>query len=581
MSVNDSEDPDLAFCGNCFPCFIGCCKVSVYHRSQATEVPRCKLSPAFELQGENKYVSLYFLIRHWNLCNSHWTCKMALASGHWIDKEIKGEPPSPRYGHATAGAKNVIFLFGGVSTLNLQEDKPMYLNDFYMLSVTPTNIVWEVIPQNGHIPPAREGHSLCMVKGKLYLFGGSSVPQARECLPGVYCFDIVALTWENLKTSGVSLRALKHSSAAVGDNIYVFGGILDGIVRDDLLMFNTVSMTWTPIKTSGHLPPARFNHTFAVVSEQIYLFGGCSADDSFYKEVHVLSTDTLTWQKCEVKGEFPPACEGQTLTAHHDKDIYLFGGKCLSANGIVISTNEIHKLSIAKMKWKVPLYMGIPPAPRHGHTAFIIHSHLYVFGGKNEDREFNDLKVMKLINPSERQPVMKEILSEFGIQGVSNGFAPTKIPNIKYELSESPFPIRMEAFHHVQSTDHRDFTTARNEALNMIHKAFAMLDEGFQKLDCEKSKLGQAAVALQYEREAYNTHHQKQQQELQEMLERHKVQNEAWLRARAEENDRERKELCKLREEVLLEQERLKEEQKNIQKRSEHLLSIMQQFKGM
>lgn len=30
------------------------------------------------------------------------------------------------------------------------------------------------------------------------------------------------------------------------------------------------------------------------------------------------------------------------------------------------------------------------------------------------------------------------------------------------------------------------------------------------------------------------------------MLERHRSQNEAWLRARAEENDRERRELCRL-----------------------------------
>lgn len=36
-------------------------------------------------------------------------------------------------------------------------------------------------------------------------------------------------------------------------------------------------------------------------------------------------------------------------------------------------------------------------------------------------------------------------------------------------------------------------------------------------------------------------------QELKELLERHKAQNESWLRARAEENDKERKELCKLR----------------------------------
>lgn len=155
------------------------------------------------------------------------------------------------------------------------------------------------------------------------------------------------------------------------------------------------------------------------------------------------------------------------------EDIYLFGGKSRNEDSILMASNEIHKLSIgqwdvtgqtkaykvmnhssdsqfiirlfiqhvshcafpAKMKWKVPLYIGIPPARRHGHIAFIFHSQvslpqnkyvsylyfhslwdihflrvcffvlqLFVFGGKNEEQEFNDLKVMKLINPSERQP---------------------------------------------------------------------------------------------------------------------------------------------------------------------------------
>ncbi|XP_031414569.1 uncharacterized protein zmp:0000001301 isoform X2 [Clupea harengus] len=203
---------------------------------------------------------------------------------------------------------------------------------------------------------------------------------------------------------------------------------------------------------------------------------------------------------------------------------------------------------------------------------------MYVFGGKNEEHEFNDLKVMKLINPSERQPVMKEILSEFGLQGVSNGFAATKVPNVKYELSKSSISLTYERSDVTELTGH---TAIRDEALDMIHKAFAMLDEEVQKLNREKAEVAQAAEALQYEKEAYRIQHQKQEQGLQEMLDKHRAQNEAWLRARAEENDKERKELCKLREEVLHEQEKLKEEQSNIQKRSEHLLSIMQQFKGM
>ncbi|XP_072515267.1 uncharacterized protein [Salminus brasiliensis] len=506
---------------------------------------------------------------------------MALASGHWVEKEIGGLPPRPRHGHAIAVAGNIAFLYGGVSTMNSEEAEPLYLNDFFMITVTPTRVTWENMPQNGVVPAAREGHTLCVVKGKLYLFGGSCHPEATECLPGVHRYDIVTLKWEKLVTGGVSLRSLRHSSVALGDNIYVYGGILDGVPTDDLMMFNTVSMIWTPIKTTGTSPSARYNHMCAAVNEQIFLFGGCGEDGSYYKDIHILNTETLVWQKSDVKGESPLSCAGQTFTAHHDKDIYLFGGAVTGPDGTVAATNEIHKLSIAKMKWKVPLYVGIPPARRHGHVAFILHSHMYVFGGKNDEQELNDLKIMKLINPSERQPVMKEILSEFGLQGVSNGFVPTKVPNVKYELSETPLIAKMERSESTQPTGHRDFAAVRDEAMTMIHRAFAILDEEFRKLDREKSELSQAVKALQCERQAYNEHHQRQTQELQEMLERHRAQNEAWLRARAEENDKERKELCKLREEVLHEQEKLKEEQCNIQKRSEHLLSIMQQFKGM
>ncbi|CAB1435446.1 unnamed protein product [Pleuronectes platessa] len=312
------------------------------------------------------------------------------------------------------------------------------------------------------------------------------------------------------------------------------------------------------------------------------MFGGHGAGGDFCKELHVLNTENLLWQKLEVKGDTPAACSRHTLTAHHDKDIYLFGGRSFTEDGTETSSNEIHKLSIAKMKWKVPLYVGIPPARRHGHTTFILHSHLYVFGGQNEEQEFNDLKVMKLINPSERQPVMKEILSEFGLQGVSHSFTPTKVPNVRYELSEpAPCSQSRNPAADPQAFVHRDFSAVRDEAMKQIQAAFALLDHEFLKLDREKSDLSKAAAALQKEKEAHEVHRQQQQQELQELLDRHRSQNETWLRARAEENDRERRELCRVREEVQQEQERLKEEQSSIQKRSEHLLSIMQQFKGI
>uniref|UniRef100_A0A6J0TXA9 Uncharacterized protein isoform X2 n=1 Tax=Pogona vitticeps TaxID=103695 RepID=A0A6J0TXA9_9SAUR len=506
---------------------------------------------------------------------------MALASGHWIRKEVTGEPPNPRHGHALAIAGNIAFIFGGCAFHNTADDQPTYFNDFYMLTITPADLTWERIPQDGHIPSSRQGHSLCIVKGKIYLFGGCSSKNAECCLPGIYTFDLGSLTWEKITTNGIAPQTLKHSSAVVGENIYIYGGIQCGKAVDDLYVFNTVSQSWTPVKTYGLAPGARSGHAFATIGEVIYMFGGCSNEDEYCTDTFALDTVSLTWQKCEVKGEQPVGRSDHTFTAHHDKDIYLFGGTSVSNDGSKILKNDIMKLSLARMKWKMPLYVGIPPPCRQNHVAFILHSHLYIFGGVNE-KEFNDLMAMKLINPSDRQPIMKEIFSELGIQGISSRFTPTKIPKVKYELTDSPLVTEsVSPPPPVPTAQLQDFHSVRNQAMDMITRAFALLDNEFQKLDVAKAELTQATMAFQHEKEQYSIHFKKQRKELQEMLEKHKAQNEAWLSARAEENDKERKELYKLREEILHDQERLRDEQQSIHQRNQQLFSIMQQFKGM
>ncbi|KAM4807992.1 kelch domain-containing protein 3-like [Rhinophrynus dorsalis] len=505
---------------------------------------------------------------------------MALASGHWVRSNVTGDPPRPRHGHALTMAGNIAFIFGGCTNNSFLDQEPTYLNDFYMLTITPNESTWEVIPQNGHIPTPREGHDICIVKRKIYLFGGRSDPNANECLPGIYSFDLGTLHWQKIKTNGTAPRTLYHSLAVVDENIFVFGGIYNGKVTDDLFMFNTVSEIWVPVKTSGSVPNARMGHVFAAVGQKIYMFGGCIDECVYYTDVHMLDTATLMWHLCEVKGETPSGRKHHSFTTHYDKDIYLFGGIQESEHGTKMLKYDVMKLSLAKMKWKRPLYFGIPPACRYSHAAFVLHSHLFIFGGRNEDEDFNDVMGMRLINPSDRQPIMKDILIECGIQGISNGFTPTKIPKIKYGLTE-PQPPRNGSPSPIPEIQARDFISVRNQAMDKITAAFMVLDSEFEKFDMEKAKFTQEQTAFQQEKQAFNKQYQMQQQELQEMLEKHKAQNEAWLKARAEENDKERKEICKLREEILVEQKKLKEEQQAIEKRNQQLVSIMQQFKGM
>uniref|UniRef100_A0A8C3FGJ7 Uncharacterized protein n=1 Tax=Chrysemys picta bellii TaxID=8478 RepID=A0A8C3FGJ7_CHRPI len=301
---------------------------------------------------------------------------MALASGHWIRKEVIGDSPTPRHGHALTMAGNIAFVFGGCSIYNTFDDQRTYFNDFYMLTITLTDLTWERIPHDGHIPCAREGHTLCVVRGKIYLFGGCSTQDAKECLPGVYRFDLSSLTWQKVKTNGIAPQTLRHSSAVIGENIYVYGGVHYGKAVDDLYMFSTVSLSWTPVKTTGSAPGARSGHAFATVGQVIYMFGGSSGENIYCTDVHALDTGLLTWQQCEIKGEIPSGRSHHTFTAHHDKDIYLFGGIYESKDGNKTTKNDVKKLSLAKMKWKMPLYVGIPPACRHNHVAFILHSHV-------------------------------------------------------------------------------------------------------------------------------------------------------------------------------------------------------------
>ncbi|XP_063151303.1 rab9 effector protein with kelch motifs-like isoform X3 [Candoia aspera] len=379
---------------------------------------------------------------------------------------------------------NIAFIFGGCSFYNTSDDQPTYFNDFYMLTITPTDLTWERLPQDGHIPCPRQGHSL-----------------------------------------------------------------------------------WS-------------GHAFAAIGEIIYMFGGRSNENEYYTDVLALDTVSLMWQRCEVKGEKPIGRSHHTFTAHSDKDIYLFGGTFEFKDGKTIPKNDIMKLSLAWMKWKKPLYIGIPPTCRGNHVAFILHNQLYIFGGIN-GKEFNDLMGMKLINPSDRQPFMKEIFSELGIQGI-NRFTPTKIPRVKYELTEySLLPASVSAPPSAPIEQLQDFHSMCSQAMNMITKAFGLLNSEFQKLNMVKAELAQATKAFQHEKDHYEENLKNQQKELQVMLEKHKIQNEAWLKARAEENDKERKELFKMREAILQDQERLRDEQQTVQQCNQQLFSVMQQFKGM
>jgi N-acetylneuraminic acid mutarotase len=59
----------------------------------------------------------------------------------------------------------------------------------YILIVASEPPEWKQVEMTGTVPSPREGHTLNVVDGLLYLYGGSGTSDASSCLKGMYTFD--------------------------------------------------------------------------------------------------------------------------------------------------------------------------------------------------------------------------------------------------------------------------------------------------------------------------------------------------------------------------------------------------------
>ncbi|XP_071799672.1 uncharacterized protein [Asterias amurensis] len=329
---------------------------------------------------------------------------LTLVSLKWIaNKEFTGRPPSPRQGHAIVVVDNAAYIFGGTRCVEEPERGTFYFRDLHKLYLGKT-LRWEKIRYTGEVPMGRHDHALCAINNKLYVFGGRNELNADESLPGLYSYNPENCIWRFVQTHGDEPRSLNSGWVVVNNKIYVIGGIYKGTAHCDVDMLDTDTLTWTKLSVTGPPPSPRCDHKLVCVGNRIYLFGGSGGQDRWFNDLHVLDTDTLKWSSPPTRGEKPPPRGSHSLTLHADKDIYMFGGSNDSLKG-KSTLGDLHKLSLAKMKWKRPFYSGSPASRRFGHVACTFLNYLYVFGGTNEDMDYNDVKVAKLINPSNRKPL--------------------------------------------------------------------------------------------------------------------------------------------------------------------------------
>jgi len=106
----------------------------------------------------------------------------------------------------------------------------------------------------------------------------------------------------------------------------------------------------------------------------VVYFGG-KGKDSCFRDLHALDTSNYTWFQGPSSGGAPSARHGHTANLHGTR-LFVFGGTCSGKY-----FGDLHCLDLASMAWSCPATQGPKPTPRCGHAALLAGESLLIHGG--------------------------------------------------------------------------------------------------------------------------------------------------------------------------------------------------------
>ncbi|KAL4676497.1 hypothetical protein H8959_010642 [Pygathrix nigripes] len=265
---------------------------------------------------------------------------------------------------------------------------------------------WTVHLEGG---PRRVNHAAVAVGHRVYSFGGYCSGEDYETLRqiDVHIFNAVSLRWTKLPPVKSAIRGQApvvpymrygHSTVLIDDTVLLWGGRNDTEGACNVLYaFDVNTHKWFTPRVSGTVPGARDGHSACVLGKIMYIFGGYEQQaDCFSNDIHKLDTSTMTWTLICTKGN--PArwrdFHSATMLGSH---MYVFGGRA-DRFGPFHSNNEIYCNRIRVFDTRTEAWLDCPPTPvlpegRRSHSAFGYNGELYIFGGYNArlNRHFHDL----------------------------------------------------------------------------------------------------------------------------------------------------------------------------------------------
>lgn len=240
--------------------------------------------------------------------------------------------PPPRSSHASAVYKHFMYVFGGEFS-NPSLSQYRHYRDLWRLDLS--DMSWERVEVRGG-PSARSGHRMCVISGKLVVFGGFYDNGMENRYLNDLCFmDLTQdeLKWTKVETSAVDIVPSPRSGfqwVASGNEAWLYGGYYkesvkkaktfshkekkkgggaveeamasQGVVLSDSFKLCGETMKWQKVKRSGYGPSKRAGFAMVLHKRNAVVFGGVEDDETeedlestFYNDLFALNLDRKKW----------------------------------------------------------------------------------------------------------------------------------------------------------------------------------------------------------------------------------------------------------------------------------------------
>ncbi|ORX48089.1 galactose oxidase [Piromyces finnis] len=272
-------------------------------------------------------------------------------------------PPSPRIGHSIHYLKKrkEIILFGGAS-IEEGTSNEIYIYNILKNTWTKNKVVYqEVNGKLSKIPEPRYEHTGIIIENEngeeeLFIFGGTT---GNKLLNDSFIFNFTSNGWREIKTTGDIPTPRSINSGVYVNNEYlknsivIFGGSqynTQPVNDSSTYILNLDSMEWKKYNIIPS-PSIRLGHTvtYNPINSEIYLFGGMN-NGEVYNDLWKLNCCSLKWEKITDDEKNSPKGRSGHTAVIDSNNLYIFGGMQHNPPHVF---EDINLYSILEKKWKV------------------------------------------------------------------------------------------------------------------------------------------------------------------------------------------------------------------------------------